>query len=653
MTKHDEQVSGSQAPRGEAMGAGLEAHDARLAELERAAARAAERNARLRSLLLDARDTGVSRDLAAHSSKLRPAVQSGRRSLAACTIISRNYLSHARILARTFLDHEPDGRFYLLVVDGLPAVDPGPGIRVVAPSELGLARFWEMCFKYNVVEFSTAVKPSLLSLLLDGYGEERVVYLDPDILVTAPLVEVHRALVDAALVLTPHILRPIPNDRKTPSERDILISGAYNLGFLGLRKSAEVEAFLAWWKDRLEDGCRIDVAGGLFTDQKWVDLVPSVVDGTSILRDETYNVAFWNLHERRIDNDGDTFLVNGRPLAFFHASGFDPERRLVLSKHQNRTHVEPGTPLAELLDHYADLQVEHGHRECSAWGYGYSHFENGISVNPLLRRLYLDLDERSRARFGNPFATDRPESCVYRGTAPRSDPPHLSPFLDLLYRERFDVAAAFADVGGSDRDAFLEWARNQGAKELPFEPELVRGDLGYADATRHIPAPAPGPSDLLPYEDLVKRVRDAVASSVPPKSTVAVVSKGDDELVRFDGRRGWHFPQNGDGMWAGYYPRDSATAIAHLEALRKQGADYFVVPETGRWWLEHPTYAEFADHLRTHFGVATCVDHVCDVFALQEPRQAGEPDPPRSPRWLGRLRRRGNRTETQPGIPAR
>src|SRR4051794_1497776 len=87
----------------------------------------------------------------------------GRRpSPAACTIISRNYLSHAKILAKSYLEHFPGGRFYLLVVDGLPdGVDPGVAVEVLKASELGIPYFFEMCFKYNVTELSTAVKPSL------------------------------------------------------------------------------------------------------------------------------------------------------------------------------------------------------------------------------------------------------------------------------------------------------------------------------------------------------------------------------------------------------------------------------------------------------------------------------------------------------------
>ena len=35
----------------------------------------------------------------------------------ACTIISGNYLSHARVLAESFLEHNPGGRFVTLVID--------------------------------------------------------------------------------------------------------------------------------------------------------------------------------------------------------------------------------------------------------------------------------------------------------------------------------------------------------------------------------------------------------------------------------------------------------------------------------------------------------------------------------------------------------
>src|SRR4051812_21610096 len=148
--------------------------------------------------------------------------------LAGCTIVSRNYFSHARILAESFLRHEPDGRFYILVVDDLPdapEADSGPGVTLVGIGDIGLRDPRGMCLKYDVVELNTAVKPAFLATLLYERGEEELVYLDPDIEVMRPLETVKAALTRADIVLTPHVLTPIPLDGLHPSDQDILISG--------------------------------------------------------------------------------------------------------------------------------------------------------------------------------------------------------------------------------------------------------------------------------------------------------------------------------------------------------------------------------------------------------------------------------------------
>ena len=61
----------------------------------------------------------------------------------------------------------------------------------------------------------------------------------------------------------------------------------------------------------------------MFTDQRWVDFAPSFFDHF-ILKDPTYNVAYWNLHERDLEWTDGRYLVNGQPLTFFHFSGFVP-----------------------------------------------------------------------------------------------------------------------------------------------------------------------------------------------------------------------------------------------------------------------------------------------------------------------------------------
>ena len=86
-----------------------------------------------------------------------------------------------------------------------------------------------------------------------------------------------------------------------------------------------------------------------------------------------------------------------------------------------------------------------------------------------------------------------------------------------------------------------------------------------------------------------------VQAVTDPGAVVLVASRGDDDLVGFEGRAGRHFPQAPDGEWAGYHPADSDAAIRHLEALRDRGAGYFVLPSSAFWWLHY--YDEFAAHL--------------------------------------------------------
>lgn len=400
-----------------------------------------------------------------------------RRAPAACTIICRNYLSHARILAKSYLEHEPGGRFYLFVLDKLPdGVRAGADVHVIEPEELGYPNFSELCFKYNITEFSTAVKARLLSIILNHYGEEEIIYFDPDILITRPLDELKEALTSANIVLIPHLLKPIPLDGRNPSEQDILTAGAYNLGFIALRQSDEANEFLQWWEERLQDKCRIAPCQGLFVDQKWIDLAPSLFASTFVLRDDTYNVAYWNLHSRTIEKKGTQFFVNGRPLSFFHFSGFDPTKRHVLSKHQNRIQVAEKTPLADLLNLYADLQMRNGYPITSRWTYGYLTFDNGIKIHSFLRQLYLNLDDETRAEFRDPFRTSGENSFFEWATKPRPEEGNLSLFLLSLHQARPDVAAAFPDVRGRDRAAFIEWAKTQGALEEKYDLQLIRVD---------------------------------------------------------------------------------------------------------------------------------------------------------------------------------
>jgi hypothetical protein len=121
------------------------------------------------------------------------------------------------------------------------------------------------------------------------------------------------------------------------------------------------------------------------------------------------------------------------------------------------------------------------------------------------------------------------------------------------------------------------------------------------------------------YDHLTERIRRRVAETVPPFATVLVVSRGDEELLRLNGCRAWHFPQSEAGQWAGHHPQDSDEAVAHLEALRERGGEFLLFPKTGLWWLDH--YRGLAEHLERSYETVVREDDTCVIFALNGQRQ--------------------------------
>ena len=149
------------------------------------------------------------------------------------------------------------------------------------------------------------------------------------------------------------------------------------------------------------------------------------------------------------------------------------------------------------------------------------------------------------------------------------------------------------------------------AEIRPAEPDFAANEqAGYQRLSKH-----------LGYRRLVARIREVVGTALPLEATVAVVSKGDEELLELGGRReGWHFPQDEEGVYAGYYPADSTRAIFHLEELHKKGAEFLLFPGTALWWLER--YGEFREHLDGYYR-RVWGDEVCVIYALSEKLPSG------------------------------
>jgi glycosyltransferase involved in cell wall biosynthesis len=120
------------------------------------------------------------------------------------------------------------------------------------------------------------------------------------------------------------------------------------------------------------------------------------------------------------------------------------------------------------------------------------------------------------------------------------------------------------------------------------------------------------------YAFVVEELERVVAQRVPLHATIAVVSKGDDDLLRLGERTAWHFPRHPDGRYAGYYPADGREAVEHLDELCALGAEYFVLPQPSSWWLE--SYPELRQRLEASGQIVFCEPEIGAIYRLSTRR---------------------------------
>ena len=250
-----------------------------------------------------------------------------------------------------------------------------------------------------------------------------------------------------AILLTPHLLEPLGADR----ELNILISGVYNLGFLGVADRAPARRFLAWWEERLATDCRHAIEEGLHWEQRWADLVPSLFEDVGVLRDERVNVGHWNLPERSVED-----------CRLFRFSGYEPDAPGRATRYADRLATGALNGASEHFARYRAALLAAGWDEARDWPYAFDRFADGAPIPPVARLLH---DELGGERFADPFAVGAGSFAAWLREPVDERWPALSRLWLELHERRDDLRAAFADPLGADRREFARWARETGAAE--------------------------------------------------------------------------------------------------------------------------------------------------------------------------------------------
>lgn len=421
----------------------------------------------------------------------------------ACTIVARNYLAQARVFARSFRRFHRDCRVTILVIDDASdqtEQHASEGVDLLNLSHIGLdpGDEYRMPMIYNVTELSTAVKPWLLRHLRESSGSDAVVYFDPDIEVFAPLYDIGELARSHSIVLTPHVTEPIPRDKLSLTESDILGAGIYNLGFVATGPGSE--PFLLWWSERLRRECVIDPPRMRFTDQRWVDFVPGLFPHY-ILRDRTCNVAYWNLYSRDVRWTGERYEVDGDPLRFFHFSGYDPDKPYLLSKHQGerpRVRLSEHPGVARICSEYSSKLLAEGFNVSKKHPYGFGQTESGIKVDfyihGMYRRALLQFEEGLAPEPPTPFGPDGDGAFLRWLNEPqRRDRPIITRYMMGIHAARPDLQNAFPDPLGARAEAFSEWFLHDGSKALAADERLIPGrpEAAVADGSDSAATDAP------------------------------------------------------------------------------------------------------------------------------------------------------------------
>lgn len=323
--------------------------------------------------------------------------------VAVYTSATYTYFSRARTLAASLKRFHADWHMALLIPD-----DPPAGVTidwskekfdsVITLADLRIPKLKSWLFRHNVVELCTAVKGFALKKL-QAQGFDHVFYLDPDIAVFSRLDSLVDLLKDNSILLTPHQLQPETTDQGVvDNEWASLKYGVYNLGFAGVASDRSGKQFASWWAARCAQYCRDDVPHGLFTDQRWCDLVPALFDRVRVVRDPGCNVASWNISKRSVRFEDDGGLeVNGSALKFFHFTKVDHIGETMLRRYAGR-HLD----VIELMYWYRKQLKAHDLAGIPPRYWVYGMYEDGVPIDAAARRAYMNLPDAA-SRFPDPF----------------------------------------------------------------------------------------------------------------------------------------------------------------------------------------------------------------------------------------------------------
>lgn len=299
------------------------------------------------------------------------------------TTSTRSRLPSAAVLADSLRRHHPEHKLICYLVEDTtrPEDTCEDRLEIIGVTDINLPGGKNFLFQYTPFELCCALKPSCIMDHLSRDEVDAVVYLDGDMLACAPFLDV---LIDAwneyPILVTPHLRSP---------ETDVnysyfLKTGIYNAGFIAVRNAEPACEMLQWWRDRLETNCHYDYLGGVFVDQRWLDMAVSSFNAAGPIQHRGINVGHWNLHECDFSEKDEQIMVGTQePLCIFHFSNFQNPG---LTKHENIIQDIP-PEIERLADDYEKQLTRMQDSQKGDASYSFDNFKDGNPITQAMREV--------------------------------------------------------------------------------------------------------------------------------------------------------------------------------------------------------------------------------------------------------------------------
>jgi glycosyltransferase involved in cell wall biosynthesis len=373
-----------------------------------------------------------------------------------CTAVSMAELARARLLAESLSRHHPGAGFTVLVTDDIARSVEGEPFDALGPDELGVECLEPLSRGCGPRTLALALRPWLLSRLLEGAAPDPVVWLCPEACVYAPLDELAELSVEHETVATPggeRLLALGGGGRARsllPDWTRRVIDGAWRLD------GALDNLLLSRELDRLRDATPADpdVAAALRTPP------PSGLGEAHILAGAGWAAGPEALTAGPLEiDDAGKVKVGNEPLRVFDFRELPGEL---------------GGPVAELAARYAADLERHGHSMLRDTPFGHGVLARGDRLGQRLRREAAEAAREGAVQASLLCERGAKELLAWlREPAPEGGTAGVNRFHYGLYRDHLWMRRYYPQLDTGDAPRLLDWVRGHGREEIPIPDDLL------------------------------------------------------------------------------------------------------------------------------------------------------------------------------------